>query len=325
MGQDGQRRKPPAARRQAVRHAQADEPVGRRTSCGSTARSCTRQPNRRPVAAEHEQLNALIVGQFPSARVMSGQKQIDRRRTGTHARLRRTACGHCKDSRGDAKDQREPGVAAPLPVQRCGCSNRAGRRMTRCSSPRVSGAHRNGAADAQFINFVGQFFDSVSNLYASDAEKQLLYEKAPDFSPLARPASPTSRRARRQRPQPAADGVVAGAAEDTAAGRRPLSPRGQRTRAQPAGNVRGNGLSATAGARRRGRSEGVEANCASCHKFGSVGTDHGVASLNPRRHHCARRRPRSSKRSSSRTASSRRNTKRRQSKQPTGKKSTRSC
>ena len=37
---------------------------------------------------------------------------------------------------------------------------------------------------AQFINFVGQFFDSVSDLYASDQEKQLLYEKAPDFSPL---------------------------------------------------------------------------------------------------------------------------------------------
>ena len=37
---------------------------------------------------------------------------------------------------------------------------------------------------AQFINFVGQFFDSVADLYASDAEKTLLYEKAPDFSPL---------------------------------------------------------------------------------------------------------------------------------------------
>ena len=37
---------------------------------------------------------------------------------------------------------------------------------------------------AQFINFVGQFFDSVSDLYATDDEKALLYENAPDFSPL---------------------------------------------------------------------------------------------------------------------------------------------
>ena len=62
---------------------------------------------------------------------------------------------------------------------------------------------------AQFINFVGQFFDSVSELYATDDEKTLLYEKAPDFSPLTPPSSPRSRRARRRQPPLGAVAVVA--------------------------------------------------------------------------------------------------------------------
>ena len=133
---------------------------------------------------------------------------------------------------------------------------------------------------AQFINFVGQFFDSVSDLYASDAEKQLLYEKAPDFSPLT--------------PKELAD-IQARQAAAAAAGR---GGRGG------GGGGRGGGPAAPLAARTAGRvlsrqemfeetvyqpqqvldvdagRKAFEANCASCHKFGSVGTDHGVASLN---------------------------------------------
>ena len=130
---------------------------------------------------------------------------------------------------------------------------------------------------AQFINFVGQFFDSVSDLYATDDEKQLLYEKAPDFSPLTPTelADIQARQAAPRRLQGAVD-VVAGAAER----RRPLAARTagrvlsrqemfEETVYQPQ-----QVLDVDAGRK------AFEANCASCHKFGSVGTDHGVASLN---------------------------------------------
>jgi putative heme-binding domain-containing protein len=126
---------------------------------------------------------------------------------------------------------------------------------------------------AQFINFVGQMFDAVQPLYASAAEQQLLYEKAPDFSPLT--------------PEQLAELQ----AKQAKAGR---GGRG--------GGGRGTPPSAVA-ARRQGRiisrqemlEEAVfqpqqnlnvetgrkvfEANCASCHRFGSLGTDHGVAAL----------------------------------------------
>ena len=133
---------------------------------------------------------------------------------------------------------------------------------------------------AQFINFVGQFFDSVSDLYATDQEKQLLYEKAPDFSPLT--------------PQELAD-IQARQAAAAAAGRGGRGGGG--------GGGRG-GNAAPLATRTAGRvlsrqemfeetvyqpqqvldvdagRKTFEANCASCHKFGTVGTDHGIASLN---------------------------------------------
>ncbi len=130
---------------------------------------------------------------------------------------------------------------------------------------------------AQFINFVGQFFDSVADLYASDAEKQLLYEKAPDFSPLT--------------PTELAD-IQARQAAAAAAGRGGRGGGGGRggTAAPLAARTAGRVLSrqemfeetvyqpqqvldADAGRK------AFEANCASCHKFGSVGTDHGSAEL----------------------------------------------
>ena len=134
---------------------------------------------------------------------------------------------------------------------------------------------------AQFINFVGQFFDSLSELYASDAEKTLLYEKAPDFSPLT------------------PDELVQIQARQAAA-----AAAGRGGRGGGGGGGRGAGPAAPLAARTAGRvlsrqemfeetvyqpqqvldvdagRKTFEANCASCHKFGSVGSDHGVAALN---------------------------------------------
>jgi putative heme-binding domain-containing protein len=135
---------------------------------------------------------------------------------------------------------------------------------------------------AQFINFVGQFFDSVADLYATDEEKQLLYEKAPDFSPLT--------------PQELADIQARQAA--AAAG------RGGRGGGGGGGGGRGAGPAAPLAARTAGRvvsrqemfeetvyqpqqvldaaagRQVFEANCSSCHRFGQVGNDHGMPSLN---------------------------------------------
>jgi len=123
---------------------------------------------------------------------------------------------------------------------------------------------------AQFINFVGQFFDSVAGLYTTDEEKQLLFEKAPDFAPLT-PAEQAEIQAR----QAAAGrgGGRGGPATGVAARRqgRVVSRQEMLEEAvyQPQQN-----LSAEAGR------AVFEANCASCHRFGSIGTDHGVAGLN---------------------------------------------
>ncbi len=129
---------------------------------------------------------------------------------------------------------------------------------------------------AQFINFVGQFFDSVSDLYASDQEKQLLYEKAPDFSPLT-PQELADIQARQAAAAAAGRGGRGGGRGGNAA---PLATRTagrvlsrqemlEETVYQPQ-----QVLDVDAGKKT------FEANCASCHKFGAVGTDHGVASLN---------------------------------------------
>jgi putative heme-binding domain-containing protein len=124
---------------------------------------------------------------------------------------------------------------------------------------------------AQFINFVGQMFEAVQPLFESPAEQQLLYEKAPDFSPLT--------------PEQIAE-IQAKLAQ---------SGRG--------GGGRGN-ISNPLAARRAGRvisrqemlEEAVfqpqqnlnvdagrtvfEKSCASCHRFGALGNDHGVSGLN---------------------------------------------
>lgn len=127
---------------------------------------------------------------------------------------------------------------------------------------------------AQFINFVGQFYDAVADLYATDEEKQILFEKAPEFSPLT-PQELEAIQARQ---------AAAGRGGPGRGGRGgPTTPLAARTQGrvvsrqemleeavyQPQQN-----LSAEEGRKV------FEANCASCHRFGSLGNDHGVASLN---------------------------------------------
>jgi putative heme-binding domain-containing protein len=125
---------------------------------------------------------------------------------------------------------------------------------------------------AQFINFVGQFFDSVSPLYATDQEKQLLYEKAPDFSPLT-----AEELAAIQARQAAGRGGGGGG------GRGAAAPVAART----AGRVlsRQEMLEETVYQPQQVLDEAAgrkvfEASCASCHRFGSVGSDHGLPALN---------------------------------------------
>jgi putative heme-binding domain-containing protein len=131
---------------------------------------------------------------------------------------------------------------------------------------------------AQFINFVGQFFDSVSDLYATDDEKTLLYAKAPDFSPLtptelaeiqARQAAAAGRGGRGGGGGGGRGGTAAPLAARTAGRVLSRQEMFEETVYQPQ-----QVLDVDAGRK------AFEANCASCHKFGSVGTDHGVASLN---------------------------------------------
>jgi putative heme-binding domain-containing protein len=126
---------------------------------------------------------------------------------------------------------------------------------------------------AQFINFVGQFYDAVADLYASDEEKQILFEKAPEFSPL------TAQELEAIQARQAALGR--GGARGGRGG--PTTPLAARTQGrvvsrqemmeeaiyQPQQN-----LSADEGRKV------FEANCASCHRFGNLGNDHGMASLN---------------------------------------------
>ena len=126
---------------------------------------------------------------------------------------------------------------------------------------------------AQFINFVGQYFDAVSDLYATDEETQLLYEKAPDFSPLT-PAELEQIQARQAAAGRGGRGGGRGGNTSSLAARtagRVVSRQEmfEETVYQPQQVLDVNA----------GRTV-FEANCASCHRFESVGTDHGVAGLN---------------------------------------------
>ena len=124
---------------------------------------------------------------------------------------------------------------------------------------------------AQFINFVGQMFDAVQPLFASPAEQQILYEKAPDFSPLT-PEQLAEIQAKQA--QLGRGGGGRGNPSNPLAARRAgrvISRQEMLEEAvfQPQQNLD----------RDAGRAV-FEKSCAPCHRFGPLGTDHGVAGLN---------------------------------------------
>ena len=167
---------------------------------------------------------------------------------------------------------------------------------------------------AQFTNFLGQMFDQMAEVYTTDAEKELLYAKAPDFAPLT-PAEIAALQARGGGAGRGGRGGAA-AAVPAPAGAAGTAGRGQAavaagTAPAVAPPARGGG----AGGRGRGgapvqtRTQGrtlnkgeifdeviytprtgqpnaemgraiFEASCAACHRAGAIGNDHGVASLN---------------------------------------------
>jgi putative heme-binding domain-containing protein len=121
---------------------------------------------------------------------------------------------------------------------------------------------------AQFINFVGQYFDSVNDLFATDAEKQLLFEKAPDFAPLT-PQEIADMQARAAAGRGGRGGGNAPIAARTAGRVLSRQEMFEETVYQPQ-----QVLDANAGRKV------FETSCASCHRFGAVGNDHGVGGLN---------------------------------------------
>lgn len=132
---------------------------------------------------------------------------------------------------------------------------------------------------AQFINFVGQFFDSVNDLYTSDAEKQLLYEKAPDFAPLT-PQELEEIQKRQAAAAAGRGGRGGGGGGGRGGNANPVAARTagrvvsrqemfEETVYQPQ-----QVLDADAGRKV------FEASCASCHRYGTIGDDHGVTGLN---------------------------------------------
>ncbi len=161
---------------------------------------------------------------------------------------------------------------------------------------------------AQFTNFLGQMFDQLAEVYTTDAEKEVLYAKAPDFAPLT-PAEIAALQARgggagragRGGPPPAAApaGTTGRGQPPATAGAAPAAPargaggggRGRggapiQTRTQGRTLNKGEIFDEVIYTPRTGQPNAdagravFVANCASCHRAGAIGNDHGVASLN---------------------------------------------
>lgn len=217
-------------------------------------------------AAQREQLNAAIIGQFPSQ-----DERINRELVlmlgyaGQPAAISKVLAAIPKTN---ANQELQLQYLYALRMIKQGWTP-----AEKTQLAEVLGRAAKWRGGAQFINFVGQFFDSVQDLYATDEEKQLLYEKAPDFSPLT-PAELAEIQARQAAAAAAGRGGRGGGAAAPLAARtagRVLSRQEmfEETVYQPQ-----QVLDVEAGRK------AFEASCASCHRFGSVGTDHGVASLN---------------------------------------------
>ncbi len=251
-------------------HDEADESLVRRTtSCGCSARSCTRRPRSRAAcrAAQREQLYGLVAGQFPAT---------DERLNRELALLigysgQAPGIGELLDAMPKGNDNQELQLQylyAPADDEAGVDAGAEGR-----SSPRSSAARRSGAAARSSSTSSGSSSTRVADLYATDEEKQLLYEKAPDFSPLTPEELKAIQERQAARPRRPAGAAAAAPATPLAARTqgRVVSRQEMLEEAvfQPQQN-----LSAD-----EGRTV-FQANCASCHRFGTLGTDHGVAGLN---------------------------------------------
>ena len=126
---------------------------------------------------------------------------------------------------------------------------------------------------AQFVNFVGQMFDAVEPLFATDEEKTLLFAKAPDFSPLT-PEQLEEIKARQAAAGRGGRGGGRGGAQSPLAARRAGAVISRQEMLEEAVFQPQQKLDAAAGR------EVFQADCASCHQFRDIGTDHGVAGLN---------------------------------------------
>ena len=123
---------------------------------------------------------------------------------------------------------------------------------------------------AQFVNFVGQMFDAVEPLFATDEEKQVLFAKAPDFSPL----TPEQLEEIKARQAQAGRGGGRGGAQSPLAARRAGRVISRQEMLEEMVFQPQQKLDAAAGR------EVFQADCASCHRFGDLGSDHGVKGLN---------------------------------------------
>jgi putative heme-binding domain-containing protein len=124
---------------------------------------------------------------------------------------------------------------------------------------------------AQFINFVGQMFDAVQPLFATPAEQAMLYEKAPDFSPLT-PEQLAELQAKAA--QMGGRGGGRGGNQSPLAARRAGRVISRQEMLEEAVFQPQQNLNVEMG------KAVFEKSCASCHRFGALGTDHGVAGLN---------------------------------------------
>jgi putative heme-binding domain-containing protein len=222
-------------------------------------------------AGQREQLNALIIGQFPSQdERINRQLALMLGYAGQAAAIPKILAAIPKTN--ENQELQLHYLYALRMIKQGWTAN------DKMQLAEVLGRASKWRGGAQFINFVGQFFDSVSDLYATDDEKTLLYAKAPDFSPLtptelaeiqARQAAAAGRGGRGGGGGGGRGGTAAPLAARTAGRVLSRQEMFEETVYQPQ-----QVLDVDAGRK------AFEANCASCHKFGSVGTDHGVASLN---------------------------------------------
>ena len=218
-------------------------------------------------AAQKQQLNAALIGQFPATdERLNRELALMLGYAGDPAAIGKILAATPK---GNDNQQLQLHYLYALRMIKTGWTTEQKTELAE-----ILGRAAKWRGGAQFVNFVGAFFDSVADLYTSDAEKTLLYEKAPDFSPLT-----PEELAEIQKRQAAGRGGRGGGGGGNAA---PAA-----LSARTAGRVLSRQemfeetvyqpqqvLDVAAGRKV------FEASCASCHKFGAVGNDHGVAGLN---------------------------------------------